>query len=334
MNVLLIATGGTIASVSTAEGLAPALTAKELLRFAALPENMAVDCLDLYNMDSSNIQPEEWLGIAAAVHGAIATHDAVIITHGTDTMAYTASMLSFLLQNPPIPVILTGSQLPILGPDSDGRLNLSDALLAAAGQKGGVTICFGGAVIKGCRAVKTRTSSLKAFESINYPYLGTVANGRYYALTPETEAEPFRYYDTLEPAVALIKLIPGTSPALLESVISCGIKGLVVEAFGLGGVHNFRRDHAESIRKIIKSGLPVVLSTQCLYESSTPDIYAISRPLMEAGVIPAHDMTREAAVTKLMWVLAQTTEPAEIGRLMRTDLCGEIAPLSGGAHQM
>lgn len=334
MKVLLLATGGTIASVGTPDGLAPSLTAKELLSFATLPENMTVDCLDLYNMDSSNIQPEEWLGIAAAVHAACASHDAVIITHGTDTMAYTASMLSFLLQNPPIPIILTGSQQPIISPDSDGRVNLSGALLAAAGQGGGVTICFGGAVIKGCRAVKTRTSSLKAFESINYPYVGTVANGRYYALMAEAEQRPFRYYDTIEPSVALIKLIPGTSPALLESVIGCGIKGLVVEAFGLGGVHNFRRDHAESIRKIIQNGLPVVLSTQCLYESSTPSIYAVSRPLMEAGVIPAHDMTREAAVTKLMWVLAQTTEPAEVGRLMRTDLCGEIsAPLSS-AHQL
>ncbi len=326
MNMLLIATGGTIACVPEAGGLTPALTARELLSFSDVPKEASVDCLDLYSMDSSNIQPEEWLGIAEAVRRAIGSYQAIVITHGTDTMAYTASMLSFLLQNLPIPVILTGSQIPIVQPDSDGRSNLSAALLAACCLGGGVTICFGGAIIKGCRAVKTRTSSLNAFESINYPYLGTVANGRYYELFHPPERGEFHYYDTLEPNVALIKLIPGTSPALLESVTDCGVRGLVVEAFGLGGMHNFRRDHAESIRKIISGGIPVVLSTQCLYEGSSPDVYAVSRPLVEAGVISAHDMTREAAVTKLMWALAQTKEPAGIGRLMRMDICGEIIP--------
>ncbi|MDO4572750.1 MAG: asparaginase [Clostridia bacterium] len=326
MKILLIATGGTIASVPSAEGLAPALSAAELLSQARVPEEAEVECLDLYSMDSSNIQPEEWLGMARALHEALGRCDAAVITHGTDTMAYTASMLSFLLQNPPIPILLTGSQIPILRPDSDGRTNLSDALLAATRLGGGVTVCFGGAIIKGCRAVKTRTSSLNAFESINYPYLGSVINGRCHTLHTPPERGEYRYYDALEPGVALIKLIPGTSPALLEGVTQCGIKGLVVEAFGLGGVHSVRRDHAESIRRIIEGGVPVVLSTQCLYEASAPEVYAVSRPLVDAGVIPAHDMTREAAVTKLMWALAQTKDPLEAGRLMRIDLCGEISP--------
>ena len=326
MRIRLIATGGTIASVPGADGLAPALTAGELLACVPMPAGAQVDCLDLYNMDSSNIQPEEWLGIARAVDESVrAGYDAAVITHGTDTMAYTASMLTFLLQNAPIPVILTGSQLPVIRPDSDGRANLKHALLAAAKLRHGVLICFGNAVIQGCRAVKTRTTSLNAFESINYPYIGTVVDDRFYELFTPPETGAYRYYDTLESRVALIKLIPGASPALLESVLHCDSKGLVVEAFGLGGVHNFRRDHAESIRKIIAAGVPVVLSTQCLYESSSPDVYAVGRPLIEAGVIPAHDMTREAAVTKLMWALAQSDDPAEVARLMRTDFCGEIS---------
>jgi len=332
MKALLIATGGTIASTRSAEGLAPSLRARDLIGFVEPPAGMDIACLDLYSMDSSNIQPEEWLGIAGAVKKAIREYEAVVITHGTDTMAYTASMLSFLMQNPPIPILLTGSQTSILEPNSDGRVNLADALLAAAGLGGGVAICFGGAVIKGCRAVKTRTSSLRAFESINYPYLGTVANGRYYELFRPAQADAFRCYDRLEPNVALIKLIPGANPMLIENVMRCGIKGLVVEAFGLGGVHNFRRDQAESIRKIIQCGIPVVLSTQCLYESSAPDVYAVSRPLVEAGIIPARDMTREAAVTKLMWALAQTTELGEIAELMRMNLCGEIASTAECGH--
>lgn len=325
MSVRLIATGGTIACVQGGDGLAPSLGARALLDVIGVADDGAVDCLDLYSMDSSNIQPEEWLGMAKAVRASIGTYDAVVMTHGTDTMAYTASMLTFLMQNVPIPVILTGSQYPILRPDSDGRRNLKNALLAARHLPGGVYVCFGDAIIKGCRAVKTRTMSLNAFESINYPYLGTVVNDRFFELFTPPERGEFRYYDALEPRVALIKLIPGTSPALLESVIACGMKGLVVEAFGLGGVHNFRRDHAESIKTIIRAGIPVVLSSQCLYESSSPDIYAVSRPLVEAGVIPAHDMTREAAVTKLMWALAETTDMAELSAMMRRDYCGEIA---------
>lgn len=324
--ILLIATGGTIASIPSPDGLAPGLSAEQLLScLPVLP--CEVDCIDLFNMDSSNIQPEEWQLMAKTVLLHMGDYDGMVITHGTDTMAYTASMLTFLLQNLPLPLVLTGAQWPIVRPDSDGRANLAHALLAAQRLPGGVYICFGSAVMRGCRAVKTRTTSLNAFESINAPYVGTVVDGRFIDLTlarAEEAERHFAYFSDIEPNVALVKLIPGTTPRQLSVLASCGVKGVVVEAFGLGGVSNFRRDHAEALSGLMEQGIPVVLTSQCLYEASTPDIYEVSRPLRDAGVISAGDMTTEAAVTKLMWALGQSSEVEEVRALMLRNVCGEI----------
>lgn len=323
--ILLIATGGTIACIPSPSGLVPGLSAEQLLSCLPLLP-CPVDCIDLFNMDSSNIQPEEWQLMAKTVLLHMGDYDGVVITHGTDTMAYTASMLTFLLQNLPLPVVLTGSQWPIVRPDSDGRANLSHALLAAQRLPGDVYICFGNAVMRGCRAVKTRTTSLNAFESINAPYAGTVVDGRFIDLTlsRDAEARHFEYFSDIEPNVALVKLIPGTTAQQLSILSECGVKGVVVEAFGLGGVSNFRRDHAEALRGLMEQAIPVVLTSQCLYEASTPDLYEVSRPLRDAGIISAGDMTTEAAVTKLMWALAQAEDVEAVRALMSRNICGEI----------
>ena len=321
--LLLLATGGTIACVPGDGGLEPSLSARQLLDCLDGAYSH-VECMDLFNMDSSNIQPEEWIQIADRILWAASCCQGIVVTHGTDTMAYTASMLSFMLRNIPIPVVLTGSQYPMVYPDSDGRKNLMHALIAADQLPGGVYVCFGGSIMLGCRAVKTRTTSLAAFESINFPYIGAVINGRYVSLFQRQSKGTFEFCSKIVPDVALVKLIPGASPRLIESLWDCGIKGVVVEAFGLGGVHNVRRDHVESLKKLMQQGVPVVLASQCLYEASTPDVYQVSRPLREAGVISALDMTTEAAVTKLMWVLAKSSSFPEIRRMMQTDYCGEI----------
>lgn len=322
--IRLIATGGTIACLPSEKGLVPGLNAEALLKLVDIDPG-GVSCQDLFSMDSSNIQPEEWLQIAAAADAALRDGaNAIVLTHGTDTMAYTASMLSFLLQNIPIPLILTGAQYPMVYPDSDGRRNLGKAIIAARTMPGGVYVCFGNAIIRGCRAVKTRTTSLNAFESINAPYVATVVDGRYIPIAETHPAAMYRYYDTLNADVALIKLAPGTNPQLIENCPACGIQGVVVEAFGLGGVHNVRRDHAEAIRHIVEQGLPVVLASQCLYEPSSMNVYEVAAPLRKAGVISALDMTTEAAVTKLMWILGQTRDMEAVRSMMQTDYCGEI----------
>lgn len=323
--ILYLGTGGTIACLPTEEGLAPSLPARDLLPYTnTYTED--IDCRDLFALDSSNIQPEEWRSMAREVNRAVGEYAGVVISHGTDTMAYSAAMLTFMLQNLPIPLVLTGSQLPIVHPDSDGRRNLTDAFLAARKLPGGVYVCFGGAAMLGCRAVKVRTTSFNAFESINYPYIGITANNAFVKLnSPPPQKGGYCFNDNIEPNVALIKLVPGTTPALFHALPSCGYKGLVVEAFGLGGVHSIRRDHIEAIIQLIESGMPVLLSSQCLYEGSTPGVYEVSRALVDAGILSAGDMTTEAAVTKLMWALGQTKEIAGVREILLSNLAGEIS---------
>ncbi|MBR6007437.1 MAG: asparaginase [Clostridia bacterium] len=319
----LISTGGTIACVPTENGLAPGLSAKELLALVE-GDHSEINCIDLFSMDSSNIQPEEWITIAEAVRAGVGTCDGVVLTHGTDTMAYTASMLSFMLAGIPIPVVLTGAQYPAVYPDSDGRRNLENALIAAQSLPGGVYICFGNSLMLGCRAVKTRTTSLNAFESINYPYIGTVSDGRMLTLYTPVLPSGFSFSTDIDPRVALVKLIPGMSPRMLDYCMECDIHGVVVEGFGLGGMHSIRRNHLEAIRRLMEKGIPVVLTSQCLYEQSSPDIYEVSRPLRDLGIISAGDMTTEAAITKLMWVLGRTNDMAVVRMLMQKNLVGEL----------
>lgn len=321
---LFLGTGGTIACIPSKEGLLPALKAKELLDFIDY-EHSRIECRDLFALDSSNIQPEEWRLMAEEITRAADDFSAVVIAHGTDTMAYTAAMLSFMLQGIRLPVVLTGAQYPIAYPNSDGRANLKNAFISARSLPGGVYICFGGAIMLGCRAVKVRTVSLNAFESINYPYIGSVVNGTYIHLhEPPARAPAFHCNADIDPNVALIKLVPGTTAALFSALPGCGYKGLVVEAFGLGGVHSIRRDHIDAITRLLKLGMPVVLTSQCLYEASTPNVYEVSRTLAGAGIFSAADMTSEAAVTKLMWALGQTNDFMRVRAILERNLCGEI----------
>lgn len=327
MKTLLLGTGGTIACLPGERGLSPAFSAEELLRYISVDTSDIVS-RDLFALDSSNIQPEEWKLMAAAVHQSVEEgFEAVVITHGTDTLAYTSSMLSFMLLGIPIPVVLTGAQYPIAYPDSDGKTNLTNAILAARALPGGIYVCFGDRIILGCRSVKVRTMSLNAFESINFPYIGTIAQNRYIPLSAPPVHGAFHFDDQIEPNIALIKLVPGTTPALFHMLPECGCRGVVVEAFGLGGVHNFRRNHIQAIDELIRHDVPVVLTSQCLYEYSNPTIYEVSQALSDTGVISAKDMTTEAAVTKLMWVMGKCVKPDEIRSKIQKNLCGEISEL-------
>lgn len=328
-SVLLLTTGGTIASRGNASGLAPAMDANELLGF--VPELMnryEITARDILQMDSSNIQAEEWQGIARAVMDGLNKYDGIIITHGTDTMAYTASMLSFMLQNLKKPVVLTGAQMPIDNMLTDARNNLYTAFAAVDSRIPGVSIAFNYKVMNGCRAVKVRTMGFEAFESVNAPYLGQVyASGMHsnagFGKNTDNDA-PAVLKDKICTDVFLLKLIPGTNPDIFDTLLKMNYRGVVIEAFGTGGLHVVRRNLLPKIKMLIDHGIAVVVCSQCVYEASDLTIYEVGSRFLEYGVIQGMDMTTEAAVTKLMWALGQTDSLGEVRRMFGTSYAGEI----------
>jgi L-asparaginase len=327
--ILLLTTGGTIACRSGAWGLEPQLASEGLLHYMSdLCGHYDIHGRDILNLDSSNIQAEEWQTIARAVYEGLADYDGIVITHGTDTMAYTASMLSYMLPNLKKPVVLTGSQMPIDNLLTDARNNLYTAFSAVDNDIPGVSIAFDHKVIQGCRAVKVRTMGFEAFESVNAPYLAQVyANGlrrNDSAIHWPDPDRPTLLRDQVSPRVFLLKLIPGTDPTVFDMLLDLDYRGIVLETFGAGGLHFLRRDLLPKLRMLTERGVSVAACSQCLYETSDLSIYEVGQRLLDCGVIPARDMTTEAVVTKLMWALGQTEDPAQVRTMFATNYAGEI----------
>ena len=328
-HILLLTTGGTIASRPTDEGLAPEMDGEDLARrIPFLTDSYTVTVRDILHLDSSNIQPEEWQLIARAVYAERAGYDGIVVTHGTDTMAYTASVLTFMVLGIPIPVVLTGAQLPIEHPLTDGVDNLRTALAMAASGRPGVFLAFNRKVMLGCRAVKTRTKDFDAFESVNWPLVGDVDAGGLHintaALPPRADGDCVLRSELCRD-VFLIKLTPGLDPEIFDMLHQMHYRGVVIEAFGAGGLHFIRRDLISKLHSAAQAGMTVVVCSQCLYESSDFTLYQAGQKALAQGVLQGWDMTTEAAVTKLMWVLGQTDDPAELRDCFSRSLCGEVS---------
>jgi L-asparaginase len=323
--ILLLTTGGTIASMPGADGLEPHRSGVMERELQQLRTYYDISVRDVICLDSSNIRPQEWQVIARAIFEARLDYDGIVVSHGTDTMAYTASAVTFMLPDMDIPVVFTGSQLPLADVLSDGPDNLRTAFAMAATGKGGVFLAFDRKVMLGCRAVKVRATAFSAFESVNARYaaqvtgLGLTIDER---VIPRVKG-PARLMDQISSDVFLLKLTPGLSPKIFDALVGMGCKGIVIEAFGLGGMNVLNED-LQSIRRAVDAGISVVITTQCLYDSSDLRVYQVGNKLLELGVIQGRDMTTEAAMTKLMWAIGQGMSQKEIRKLFAIDLAGEV----------
>lgn len=324
--ILIINTGGTFSSQATDEGLAPALKSSAILDSASgISADIELVAEDYCSLDSANIVPEDWISIADRVGGSVNDYDGFVIIHGTDTMAYTASMLSFMLKGIPVPVVLTGSQMPLGMPMSDALMNLHCAVWMAASGVPGVYVAFDRKIMLGCRTSKVRTVSFNAFESINYPFAGEVnAYGLQLYTEGRTPSKDFRPHTNYSDRISILKLYPGMDPGVLTYLRDNGIQGVYIEGFGLGGVPFLRKDFTAEIKKASDLGMPILVGSQCRYEGSDLSVYETGKRILECGGIPVYDMTEEAIVTKLMWCLGQTKDYRNIRELFDTDLAGEV----------
>lgn len=305
--ILMLTTGGTIASVITPYGLIPTLNSEELLSYLPkLEEDIQINTRELYSIDSTNTRPEHWLLIAKAVEAEYENYDGFVICHGTDTMAYTASALSYLIQNSPKPIVLTGAQKPIGMEITDAKSNLRDSILYAADDNScGVQIVFSGKVILGTRAKKTRTFSFEAFSSINYPFIAEIYDGKIIRYISQNKNNMKAiFYHNLNEKVYVMKLIPGISGSLISTIFK-NYDGIILESFGTGGIPDSIQDTIfKNLDKYPAKDKVLVITTQVQNEGSDTDIYEVGVKLKKYKYLEAGDMTLEATLTKLMWVLA------------------------------
>ena len=325
-NILCIGTGGTIASEMASDGLAPELSANQLLQYVPqVQEFCRPVCKQIFSIDSTNMAPARWLQIAACIREHYDSFDGFVITHGTDTMAYTAAALSYLIQRSPKPIILTGAQKPIESDNTDSKINLEDAFRCACSSLRGVMVVFNGKVILGTRARKTHSKSFRAFSSINYPELAYIQDGHVLPfIQPECQDRPV-FYDRLGEKVALLKLIPGTDAALLDWMLE-HYDALIIESFGVGGLPSYvGSEFYDLLADGIARGKTVVMTTQVENEGSNLSVYSVgSRLKSELGVLEAYDMTTEAVTAKLMWILGRTKDPRQIRCLFYSPVADDL----------
>ncbi|MFX1367719.1 MAG: asparaginase [Promethearchaeota archaeon] len=335
--VCLITTGGTISSIydSTTHSLRPGLSVDELL--GSLPKSMGeieVVQRELFQLDSSNAQPHHWQEIASAVKEAndeIPDLQGFVITHGTDTMTYSAAAISFMIRDLGIPIVFTGSQIPATVPWSDGPRNILDALrVAAFGDVGETCIVFNGEIHRATRAKKLRVNSYDAFDSMDPIPLGVLARDIVLYENRKKRHNLVPRFDTrIDDRVFLLKVFPGLPPQTLLKIADMGYHGIVIEGFGSGNIPTEENSLTGAIQQVVSQGSFVVISSQCAFGQADLTIYDVGRAAAEVGAISAYDMTSEAALVKLAWILGHTHDRERVASMMAEDMVGELSPFSG-----
>ncbi len=329
--ILLVATGGTIASTETELGLAPSIDALQILSLIPeVGEVCQLSGVSVMSIDSTNMNPSRMIKIAETIHEEYEHYDGFVVTHGTDTMGYTAAALSYMLQYIKKPVAITGSQIAIEALYTDAKKNLSDAIRFACEDFAGVVVVFDGKVISGTHAVKVKTKSTDSFKSINLPTVAYIKLGK---ITYNSELDHKEHRENVDlhmsntyqlktnlcEDIIILKIYPGMKPDIFDD-IKVKYKGVIIESFGIGGIPNENHDIVSKIQELVNAGLAVVISTQCLYEGIDLNIYAVGQKLAKQKLIFAGDMTTEAITMKLMWALANCRSFESIKDFMETPI--------------
>lgn len=332
--VLIIYTGGTIGMKKTEQGYRPAprFLDEEL---HSIPDLSRDDfpAWELYEMnpllDSSNMTLKEWNEIGRVIFENYENYNGFVVLHGTDTMAYTASALSFILRGLNKPVVLTGSQIPLSELRSDGRDNLiTSVLIASEGIANEVCLYFSGKLLRGNRAMKMSADGLVAFKSPNYPLLAEVGITVKYnrgALLPHKDSEKFEYLPFHNVPIGVLKVFPGIQFGLFEDIMTEKLSGIVLETFGSGNIPSGGDELLPIIKKAFASGSVVAVCSQCPVGTVTLGAYETSSSLKSAGAVSGKDMTTEAAVAKLYHLFSLELTKEEIKRLMEENIAGELS---------
>jgi L-asparaginase len=332
--LLFLLTGGTLLmrEKASASGRSPSLLSLEdattdlLAEVPALGRVAAIETRQLFAMDSSDMQPSDWVELAREVHSAVASYDGVVVVHGTDTMAYTASALGLLLGPLPKPVVLTGSQRPLAEARTDARENLLHAAIAATLDVPEVTVTFASRVLRGVRATKRDAWAYDAFASPNCEPL--VEMGMDAAVASHVrKAEPLAPFDDrIEPSVLAVRVFPGLEERLITGAVRAGVKGLVLEAYGTGNVpQQIGRSLIPAIEHARDAHVPVVIVSQCLRGFVDLTRYVGGAAAERAGAISGGDMTPEAAVAKLMIGLGRHGSGDAVREYFLRNVVGERA---------